>query len=299
MIVAVSGAGGLIGSALVTSLRADGHRAIPLVRRAPQPGEDALTWEPSSGALTPAGSAVAEAVVHLAGERIVGLRWTAEKKRRIRESRVTATRLLVQTLTRLSKPPAVLVCASGIGYYGSRGDGVLTEDSRVGTGFLADLARDWEAATAPVIAMGIRVVNLRIGVVLSAKGGALTTMLPAFRMGLGGVIGNGAQWMSWISLDDVIGAIRHVLDRDALRGPVNAVAPAPVTNAEFTRILGRVLGRPTLVPLPALAARLALGEMADELLLTSQRVLPARLESSSYTFRHPTLEGALRAALGR
>jgi len=299
VIVAVSGAGGLIGSALVTSLRADGHRAIPLVRRAPQPGEDALTWEPSSGALTPAGSAVAEAVVHLAGERIVGLRWTAEKKRRIRESRVTSTRLLVQTLTRLPKPPVVIVCASGIGYYGSRGDGVLTEDSRVGTGFLADLARDWEAASAPAIALGIRVVNLRIGVVLSAKGGALATMLTPFRMGLGGVIGTGAQWMSWISLDDVIGAIRHVLDRNALRGPVNAVAPAPVTNAEFTRILGRVLGRPTLVPLPALAARLALGEMADELLLTSQRVLPARLESSSYAFRHPTLEGALRAALGR
>ena len=299
MIVAVSGAGGLIGSALVTSLRADGHRAIPLVRRAPQPGEDALGWDPSSGALTPAGSAVAEAVVHLAGERIVGLRWTAEKKRRIRESRVTSTRLLVQTLTRLPKPPVVIVCASGIGYYGSRGDGVLTEDSRVGTGFLADLARDWEAASAPAIALGIRVVNLRIGVVLSAKGGALATMLTPFRMGLGGVIGTGAQWMSWISLDDVIGAIRHVLDRNALRGPVNAVAPAPVTNAEFTRILGRVLGRPTLVPLPALAARLALGEMADELLLTSQRVLPARLESSSYAFRHPTLEGALRAALGR
>jgi len=299
VIVAVSGAGGLIGSALVTSLRADGHRAIPLVRRAPRPGEDALGWDPSSGALTPAGTAVADAVVHLAGDRIVGLRWTAEKKRRIRESRVTATRLLVQTLTRLPKPPAVLVGASGIGYYGSRGDEVLTEDSRVGTGFLADLARDWEAATAPAMAMGIRVVNLRIGVVLSAKGGALAAMLTPFRLGMGGVIGDGTQWMSWIALDDIIGAIRHVLERDALRGLVNAVAPAPATNAEFTRTLGRVLGRPTLVPLPAFAAHLALGEMADELLLTSQRVLPARLEASSYTFRHPTLEGALRAAIGR
>ena len=299
MIVAVSGAGGLIGSALVTSLRADGHRAIPLVRRAPRPGEDALGWDPSSGALTPAGTAAADAVVHLAGDRIVGLRWTAEKKRRIRESRVTATRLLVQTLTRLPKPPAVLVGASGIGYYGSRGDEVLTEDSRVGTGFLADLARDWEAATAPAMAMGIRVVNLRIGVVLSAKGGALAAMLTPFRLGMGGVIGDGTQWMSWIALDDIIGAIRHVLERDALRGPVNAVAPAPATNAEFTRTQGRVLGRPTQVPQPAVAAHHALGEMADELLLTSQRVLPARLEASSYTFRHPTLEGALRAALGR
>ena len=299
MIAAVSGAGGLIGSALAPALRADGHRVISLVRRAPRPGEDALGWDPSSGALTPAGSVVADAFVHLAGDPIVGLRWTAEKKRRIRESRVTATRLLVQTLTRLPKPPAVLVCASGIGYYGSRGDGVLTEDSRVGTGFLADLARDWEAATAPAMARGIRVVNLRIGVVLSAKGGALATMLTPFRLGLGGVIGDGAQWMSWISFDDVIGVFRHVLERDELRGPVNAVAPTPVTNAEFTRTLGRVLGRPTVMPLPAFAARLALGEMADELLLTSQRVLPARLEASRYAFRHPTLEGALRAALGR
>jgi len=298
VIVAVSGAGGLIGSALVTSLRADGHRAIPLVRRAPRPGEDALGWDPSSGALTPAGTAAADAVVHLAGDRIVGLRWTAEKKRRIRESRTTATRLLVETLTRLTNPPAVLVCASGIGYYGSRGDEVLTEDSRPGTGFLADLARDWEAATATAIARGIRVVNLRLGVVLSARGGALATMLTPFRMGLGGVIGDGAQWMSWIALDDVIGAIRHALTTDALRGPVNTVAPAPVTNADFTRTLGRVLGRPTLIPLPAFAARLALGEMADELALVSQRVMPARLLASGFAFRRPTLEDALRAALG-
>jgi uncharacterized protein len=299
VIVAVSGAGGLIGSALVSSLRANGHRAIPLVRRAPQAGEDVLGWDPSSGAITPAGSAVADAVVHLAGESIVGLRWTAEKKRRIRASRVPATRLLVQTLTRLSRPPAVLVCASGIGYYGSRGDGVLTEDSRQGTGFLADLARDWEGATAAAIAQRIRVVNLRIGVVLSAKGGALGAMLTPFRLGFGGVVGDGKQWMSWIALDDVIGAIVHILSTDSLRGPVNAVAPAPVTNAEFTRTLGRVLGRPTLVPLPAFAARLALGEMADELLLVSQRVLPARLEESGYAFRYPALENALRVALDR
>jgi len=296
VIVAVSGTGGLIGSALISSLAAGGHRAIAIVRRAPRAGEDALGWDPSSGAITP-GSAVADAVVHLAGESIMGLRWTAEKKRRIRESRVTATRLLVQTLTRLPKPPAVLVCASGIGYYGSRGDGMLTEDSRQGSGFLADLARDWEAATAAAIAQGIRVVNLRLGVVLSVKGGALAKMLTPFRLGLGGIGGDGAQWMSWISLDDVIGAIRHALATDSLRGPVNAVAPTPVTNAEFTRTVGRVLGRPTLMPLPAFAARLALGEMADELLLTSQRVLPARLEASGYAFRYPALEDAIRAAL--
>jgi len=296
--VAVSGASGLIGAALVSSLEAQGHRAIRLVRRMPRPDEDALRWDPSTGVLTPAGPSVADAVVHLAGDSILGLRWTAEKKRRIRESRTTATRLLVETLTRLTNPPAVLVCASGIGYYGSRGDEVLTEDSRPGTGFLADLARDWEAATATAIARGIRVVNLRLGVVLSARGGALATMLTPFRMGLGGVIGDGAQWMSWIALDDVIGAIRHALTTDALRGPVNTVAPAPVTNADFTRTLGRVLGRPTLIPLPAFAARLALGEMADELALVSQRVMPARLLASGFAFRRPTLEDALRAALG-
>ena len=298
MNVAVSGASGLIGAALVSSLEAQRHRAIRLVRRMPRPDEDALRWDPSTGVLTPAGPSVADAVVHLAGDSILGLRWTAEKKRRIRESRTTATRLLVETLTRLTNPPAVLVCASGIGYYGSRGDEVLTEDSRPGTGFLADLARDWEAATATAIARGIRVVNLRLGVVLSARGGALATMLTPFRMGLGGVIGDGAQWMSWIALDDVIGAIRHALTTDALRGPVNTVAPAPVTNADFTRTLGRVLGRPTLIPLPAFAARLALGEMADELALVSQRVMPARLLASGFAFRRPTLEDALRAALG-
>jgi uncharacterized protein (TIGR01777 family) len=296
--VAVSGASGLIGAALVSSLQSQGHRAIRLLRRAPQPGEDAIRWDPSTGVLTPAGPSVADAVVHLAGDSILGLRWTADKKRRIRESRTIATRLLVQTLTRLASPPAVLVCASGIGYYGSRGDEVLTEDSRPGTGFLADLARDWEAATATAIARGIRVVNLRLGVVLSARGGALATMLTPFRMGLGGVIGDGAQWMSWIALDDVIGVICHALTTDALRGPVNTVAPAPVTNADFTRTLGGVLGRPTLIPFPAFAARLALGEMADELVLVSQRVMPARLLASGFAFRHPTLEDALRAALG-
>jgi uncharacterized protein len=297
--VAVSGASGLIGAALIASLEADGHRAIPLVRRAPRPGEDALRWDPASGAIMPAGPSVGDAIVHLAGESLMGLRWTAEKKRRIRESRTIATRLLVQTLTRLAKPPAVLVCASGVGYYGSRGDEVLSEESRPGTGFLADLAREWEAATATAIAQGIRVVNLRLGVALSANGGALAKMLTPFRLGLGGVIGDGAQWMSWIALDDVIGAIRHALTTDALRGPLNVVAPAPVTNAEFTRTLGRALGRPTLVPLPAFAARLALGEMADEMLLTSQRAVPARLQASGYRFRYPTLEDALRAVLGR
>jgi uncharacterized protein (TIGR01777 family) len=195
------------------------------VRRAPRAGEDALRWDPSSGAITPTALAL-DAVVHLAGESIMGLRWTAEKKRRIRESRTTATRLLVQTLVRLPKPPGVLISASAIGYYGNRGDEVLTEDSGPGTGFLADVARDWEAATAAAIAHGIRVVNPRLGVVLSDHGGALAKMLTPFRLGMGGVVGDGTQWMSWIALDDVVGAIQHALATDSLRGPVNAVARA-------------------------------------------------------------------------
>lgn len=299
MIVAVTGSSGFLGSALVSSLAAGGHRVIPLVRREVRPGEDALRWDPVSGAIASPGPAMADAVVHLAGESIAGGRWTAAKKQRIRESRVDATRRLTDTLTRLAKPPAVLVCASAIGYYGNRGDEVLGEESRPGVGFLADVGREWEAASAAAIVRGIRVVTLRIGIVLSPAGGALAKMLTPFRLGLGGVIGGGAQWMSWIALDDVIGALRHALGTDALRGPVNAVAPAPVTNAEFTRTLGRVLRRPTLVPMPAFAARLALGEMADELLLSSQRVLPTRLLASGFAFGYPTLESALRHELGR
>ena len=299
MIVAVTGSSGFLGSALVSSLRADGHRAIALVRREPRPGEEALRWDPSSGTILPPARSLADVVVHLAGENVFGIRWTAAKKQRIRESRVVSTRRLTGTLTRLAKPPAVLVCASGINCYGSRGDEILTEDSAHGSGFLAEVGREWEAASAAAIARGTRVVNLRMGPVLGPGGGALAKMLTPFRLGLGGVVGSGAQWMSWIALEDVIGAIRHVLATDALRGPVNAVAPTPVTNTEFTRTLGRVLGRPTLLPMPAFAARLAFGEMADELLLASLRVVPTRLQASGYRFREPTLEGALRSALDR
>ena len=299
MIVAVTGSSGFLGSALVSSLRADGHRAIALVRREPRPGEEALRWDPSSGTILPPALSLADVVVHLAGENVFGIRWTAAKKQRIRESRVVSTRRLTGTLARLAKPPAVLVCASGINCYGSRGDEILTEDSAHGSGFLAEVGREWEAASAAAIARGIRVVNLRMGPVLGPGGGALAKMLTPFRLGLGGVVGSGAQWMSWIALEDVIGAIRHVLATDALRGPVNAVAPTPVTNTEFTRTLGRVLGRPTLLRMPAFAARLAFGEMADELLLASLRVVPTRLQASGYRFREPTLEGALRSALDR
>jgi hypothetical protein len=271
---------------------------IRLIRREPRAGERALRWDPPTGAITPAGPALADAVVHLAGESVAAGRWTAAVKRRLRDSRVLATRRLVETLVRLDKPPAVLLSASATGYYGHRGDEILTEESGPGTGFLAEVARDWEEATAAATAAGIRVVCLRIGIVLSPAGGALANMLMPFRLGLGGVFGGGAQWMSWIALDDTIDAIRHALADDTLRGPINVVAPTPATNREFTRTLGRVLRRPTLMPMPAFALRLGLGEMANALVLSSQRVLPARLQTGGFRFRYPTLEGALRSALG-
>lgn len=299
MIVAVTGSSGFLGSGLVAFLAAGGHRVIRLVRREPAPGEDALRWDPSSGAITMPGPALADAVVHLAGESVASRRWTEATKQQIRASRVTATQRLAETLARLARPPRAFVSASALGYYGDGGAQVLTEESAPGVGFLAGVCREWEAATAPATAGGIRVVNLRIGLVLSPAGGALAKMLTPFRLGVGGVVGSGTQYMSWIDLDDLTGAIGHALATDTLSGPVNAVAPTPVTNAEFTRTLGRVLRRPTLLPLPAFAARLAFGEMADELLLASARVVPARLQATGYAFRYPTLEGALRHQLGR
>ncbi len=238
-----------------------------------------------------------DAAVHLAGESIAQ-RWTPERKARILKSRARGTRLLSESFARLTQLPCVLLCASAIGYYGDRGEEVLTEESPSGVGFLAEVCREWEAACEPAVRKGIRVVNLRIGVVLSAAGGVLPRMLLPFRMGLGGRVGHGRQYMSWIALDDLVGVIVHALTCDTLAGPVNAVAPHPVTNVEFTRTLGRVLRRPTVLPIPAFAARLALGEMADGLLLASTRVQPARLAASGYAFRYPELEGALRHVLG-
>jgi len=238
-----------------------------------------------------------DAVVHLAGENIAGARWTQRQKTLIRDSRVKGTRVLSDLMGRRSPPPKVLVCASAIGYYGDRGDEILREDSASGSGFLPDVCREWEAACQPAAAKSIRVVNLRIGIVLSQAGGALAKMLTPFKLGAGGVIGSGRQYMSWIALDDVASAIHHALTHDSLRGPVNAVAPNPVTNRDFTRTLGRVLSRPTLFPMPAFVARLALGEMADALLLASARVVPARLLESGFVFRYPDLVGALRHLL--
>lgn len=297
MIVAVTGSTGLIGSALVRSLAAGGHRVVRLVRAGSPAGrsEPAVRWDPATGEVGP-GLAGVDAVVHLAGESVAA-RWTEARKRRLRESRVPATRRLCDTLARLPRPPRVLACASAIGYYGDRGDEVLREESPPGSGFLAGLCREWEAAAEPAARRGIRVVRLRIGLVLSPRGGALAAMLPPFRLGLGGPVGAGAQWMSWIAMDDAIGAVVHALATEALAGPVNLVGPAPVTNREFAATLGRVLRRPAILPFPAFAARALFGQMADELLLASARVVPARLQATGYTFRDPALEGTLRRLL--
>ncbi len=301
MNVAVTGSTGLVGSALVPLLSGAGHGVVRLVRGAPPaaPAERVARWDPDTGAVEKPGLDGVDALVHLAGERVAGGRWTEAKKRRIRESRVRATRLLCETLARLPQPPRTLVCASALGYYGDRGNQVLREESPPGAGFLAAVCRDWEAAAEPARQSGIRVLHLRIGIVLSPKGGALAALLPPFRLGAGGPVGSGAQWMSWVGLDDTLGAILHALANDTLAGPVNVVAPNPVTNREFARTLGRVLRRPAMLPFPAFAARLLLGQMADELLLASARVTPARLQATGYAFRDPTLEGALRRLLGR
>jgi uncharacterized protein (TIGR01777 family) len=254
-------------------------------------------WNPETGEIDAAALEGLDAVVHLAGESIASGRWNAEKKARIRESRVKATRLLCEALAARQRRPRTLVTASAIGYYGSRGDEVLRESSSPGTGFLAEVCKDWEAATRPASDSGIRVVLVRFGMILSKKGGALAKMLTPFRMGVGGKIGDGRQYMSWIALTDVVGAIHHALMTESLSGPVNVVAPNPVTNLEFTKTLGSALGRPTFFPMPAFAARLAFGEMADELLLSSQRVEPTRLRETNYSFRFADLAGALQSIL--
>jgi uncharacterized protein len=292
--VLVTGVSGPIGKALLPSLMESGAEVVRLVRGRAR-GKDQISWDPYKPMPVEAVSGF-DAVIHLAGESIVG-RWTAEKKKQIRESRVLGTRNLMEALVNASKRPQVLVCGSAIGYYGNRGDELLREDSEPGDDFLAEVCREWEDATKPAARAEIRTVNLRLGVVLSAAGGALPKMLPAFRMGVGGKIGSGNQWWSWVDVEDVVGALEHSLCTDTLDGPVNVVSPNAVTNSEFTRILGDTLRRPTLLPMPAFAARLAFGEMADALLLSSQRVQPLKLQSSGYAFRHPSLQGSLQNIL--
>ncbi len=296
MNVLISGATGLIGSALIPELEAGGHKITRLTRSPKAAGD--VGWDPEAGTID-GDLEGTEAVVHLAGESIAEGRWTPEKKRRIVESRVKGTRLLAEKISTLSPPPAVMVSTSAVGLYGDRGDELLTEESGPGTGFLPDVCQEWEAAAEPAREAGIRVAHPRIGVVLSTEGGALATTLPIFKLGGGGKIGSGRQWVSWVALDDVVGAMIHALTDASVEGPFNVGSPNPTTNAEYTKVLGKVLGRPTILPLPAPAIRVMLGEVADALLLASQRMEPAKLEVTGYGFRYPHLEDALRHLLGR
>jgi uncharacterized protein (TIGR01777 family) len=298
--IGVTGASGLIGRALVPFLTTGGHFVLRVVRGR-RARESEASWDWHLGRIEAERLEGLDAVIHLAGENI-GARWTRDRKRRIRESRGIGTRFLAETIARLSRPPEVLVSASAVGIYGNRGDETLTEES--GTlaappDFLTEVGREWEAATEPARAAGIRVVMPRFGVVLTPAGGVLGRMLPPFRAGVGGRLGNGRQHMSWIAIDDLVSVIHHLLMTESLSGPVNATAPLPVTNREFAATLGRVLHRPALLPVPAAALRLAFGEMADVTILSSQRALPARLETGGYRFRYPELEPALRHLLGR
>ncbi len=299
MIIAVTGSTGLVGSALVAALEGDGHLVRPVVRRAVRTGTHEIRWDPEDGMIDAAEFANVDAAVHLAGENIAAHRWTPSFKEKIVNSRVRGTKLLCDTLAGLASKPTVLVSASAIGYYGNRGAETLSESSSLGTGFLAELCQKWEAATIAARDANIRVVNLRIGFVLSKDGGGLAKMLTPFRFGLGGVIGSGQQYISWIALDDLVRAIQFALSAAALAGPVNAVAPTPVTNREFTKTLGRVLRRPTIFPMPGFAAKLAFGEMADEMLLGGARIEPHALNAARFEFRYPQLESALRHLLAK
>ena len=301
MRVLVSGSSGLIGTALVGRLRTEGHDVLRLVRRAAA-APDEVRWDPTGGTLDRAGLAAGgpvDAIAHFAGEGIGEKRWSASQKQRILDSRVLGTRLLAETAASLDPKPSVFVCGSAVGYYGLRGDEVLTEESASGSGFLADVVRQWEAATEPAEAAGIRTVHLRTGIVI-ANGGALGRMLPLLKLGLGGKLGRGDQWWSWISLEDEVRLIVHALTTDTLSGPVNATAPEPATNAAIVKVAGRVLGRPTVLAVPKFALSLVMGgELTEEVILAGQRALPRVAEASGFTFVHRDVEAALRAMLGK
>ena len=293
--VLVSGVSGPIGAALLPYLESQGARIVRLVR-GPARGADQISWNPLRP-LSPGAASGFEAVIHLAGETVAG-RWTQPKKKAILESRVQGTRHLAEALAQTQSRPRVLICASAIGFYGNRGDEVLTEASPAGKGFLPEVAREWEAASQIATDAGIRTVNLRLGLVLSPKGGALKKILTPFKLGLGGKIGSGQQWWSWIHVDDIVGALHHALQTDSLSGPVNFVAPNPARNLDFTQVLASVLRRYAFFHVPAFAARLVFGEMADELLLSSERVEPAKLRDSGYAFRFAELRLALEDLVG-
>jgi hypothetical protein len=298
MRIAITGASGLIGSALVPFLTAEGDD-VERVTRPTSETSGSIVWDPDAGKLAPTAMEGFDAVIHLAGEGIANRRWSDEQKAKIHDSRAKGTQLLSDTLAKLRNKPKVFVCASAIGFYGNRGDEVMTEDSAAGEGFLAEVVKDWEAATEAARQAGIRVVNSRFGVVLSRHGGALRKMLRPFKLGVGGKVSKGRQYMSWIAIDDAIAALRFMLTTPALEGPVNVVAPNPVTNYEFTKTLGRVLWRPTVFPMPGFMARVMFGKMANELLLASTRVIPTKLQRAGFAFRFPTLEAALRQVLDK
>jgi uncharacterized protein len=298
MKILVSGSHGLVGSALITSFRRDAPEIFSLVRAAPK-SENEIEWHPNQASVQASRLEGMDAVVHLAGESIAEGRWSDEKKQRIRDSRVKGTTVLSTALAKLQNPPKVFISASAIGYYGNRGDELLTEASAPGNDFLSSVCVEWEQATQPAVEKGIRVVHARFGIILSSEGGALAKMLTPFRLGVGGRVGDGKQWMSWIALDDVIAGLRLLIDNDLINGPVNFVAPNPVTNAEFTKQLGKALSRPTIFPVPAFGVRLMFGEMADALLLSSQRVKPAALTDAGYVFSASQLADALKAILGK
>jgi len=295
--IAITGASGMVGTALANVLRESGHTPLRITRTASEPKEGSIVWDATSGLRDPSQLESGDAVVHLAGENSAGGRWTAALKDRIRRSRVEGTRSLVKSIAAIAHRPKTFVCASAIGFYGERGDTLLDEDAVAGEGFLADVCREWEHEADAASGLGLRVVKVRIGVVLSRKGGALAKMLLPFKLGAGGIIGSGKQYWSWIGLHDLVRAIAFCVEHDSIHGPVNAVSPNSMTNYDFTKGVGRALHRPTLFPLPAFVAKLVLGEMASELLLSSARVTPKKLQAQGFEFRYPELVGCLEHEL--
>jgi uncharacterized protein (TIGR01777 family) len=299
MNILVSGSSGMIGSALIPQLMSRGHAVTRLVRKESRQARDTVVWNPETGEFDADCLVDTDAVIHLAGESIAARRWSTIQMRRILESRVRGTGLIARAMAFAPKPPRIMISASAVGYYGDRGDEILSEDSTNGGGFLAEVCRQWEGAAVPASGDRTRLIVLRIGMVLSPSGGALSRMLPVFRLGAGGRIGNGRQYVSWIAIDDLVEAILFVLETDSLRGACNAVAPNPVTNAEFTRTLGRILNRSAALPVPALAIRTLFGRMGQELLLAGARVRPERLLASGFQFRFPDLDRALGHVIPR
>jgi uncharacterized protein (TIGR01777 family) len=297
MRIAIAGASGFIGRGLVEELEREDHEVRRLVRGPSRPERGEISWDPAGGSIDADALRGIEVAIVLSGENIGSTRWSAEKKRALRDSRILSLGLVSETLASLEPRPRALIATSAIGYYGDRGDEVLTEESPAGEGFFPDLVRDWEAAAAPARDAGIRVVHLRLGLVLSGQDQLLGRVMPLFRLGIGGPIGSGRQWMSWISLEDTLRIVRLALENESISGPINCVAPHPVTNTEFTRALGRIVGRPTLFRVPAFALRLLMGEVADETALASTRVVPRKLESAGFRFEHPEIESVLRRAL--